>query len=168
LAVGVKQSTGHTHTGHTEQRKHPRHRHTPAHDKEKSPNEHLPQALNNARRWRDDGACHLPRPGGCEERFGRARCLTLRYSLLLSVWVDPSVEQTGVTFREVVTRHRTRIFYLGVRGGQIDRVIKLVSERNATSHWSLVNNQPDQVIKLVCNRNASGYWWSANRLPDEL
>jgi len=94
--------------------------------------------------------------------------LTLRYSLLLSVWVDPSVEQTGVTFREVVTRHRTRIFYLGVRGGQIDRVIKLVSERNATSHWSLVNNQPDQVIKLVCNRNASGYWWSANRLPDEL
>jgi len=25
-----------------------------------------------------------------EERFGRARCLTLRYSLLLSVWVDPS------------------------------------------------------------------------------
>jgi len=27
-----------------------------------------------------------------EERFGRARCLTLRYSLLLSVWVDPSAE----------------------------------------------------------------------------
>jgi len=26
------------------------------------------------------------------ERFGRARCLTLRYSLLLSVWVDPSAE----------------------------------------------------------------------------
>ena len=28
------------------------------------PNEHLPQALNNAQRWREDGACHLPRPGG--------------------------------------------------------------------------------------------------------
>ena len=27
-----------------------------------------------------------------EEGFGRARCLTLRYSLLLSVWVDPSAE----------------------------------------------------------------------------
>jgi len=27
-----------------------------------------------------------------EERFGRARCLTLQYSLLLSVWVDPSAE----------------------------------------------------------------------------
>jgi len=26
------------------------------------------------------------------ERFGRYRCLTLRYSLLLSVWVDPSAE----------------------------------------------------------------------------
>jgi len=25
------------------------------------PNEHPPQTLNNARRWRDDGACHLPR-----------------------------------------------------------------------------------------------------------
>jgi len=28
------------------------------------------------------------------ERFGRYRCLTLRYSLLLSVWVDPSAEHT--------------------------------------------------------------------------
>jgi len=27
-----------------------------------------------------------------EEIFGRARCLTLRYTLLLSVWVDPSAE----------------------------------------------------------------------------
>ena len=27
-----------------------------------------------------------------EDRFGRARCLTLRYSLLLSVWADPSAE----------------------------------------------------------------------------
>ena len=33
-----------------------------------------------------------------EERFGRARCLTLRYSLLLSVWVDSSVEQRGAYF----------------------------------------------------------------------
>jgi len=30
-----------------------------------------------------------------EKRFGRARCLTLRYSLLLSVWVDPSAEHMG-------------------------------------------------------------------------
>jgi len=30
----------------------------------KPPTEHLPQTLNNARRWRGDGACHLPRPGG--------------------------------------------------------------------------------------------------------
>jgi len=29
-----------------------------------------------------------------EERFGRARCLTLRYSLLLSMWVDPSAEHS--------------------------------------------------------------------------
>jgi len=28
------------------------------------------------------------------ERFGRYRCLILRYSLLLSVWVDPSAEHT--------------------------------------------------------------------------
>ena len=28
------------------------------------------------------------------ERFGRARCLTLRYSLLLSVWVHPSAEHS--------------------------------------------------------------------------
>jgi len=30
-----------------------------------------------------------------EERFGRVRCLTSRYSLLLSVWVDPSAEHIG-------------------------------------------------------------------------
>jgi len=28
------------------------------------PNEHLPQALNNAQQWRDDGAYHLPRRVG--------------------------------------------------------------------------------------------------------
>ena len=28
------------------------------------------------------------------ERFGRYRCLTSRYRLLLSVWVDPSAEHT--------------------------------------------------------------------------
>jgi len=51
----------HAHRTHR-QRKHPRHRHTHAHNKEKKHNEHLPQALNNARRWRDDGTCHLSRP----------------------------------------------------------------------------------------------------------
>jgi len=32
-----------------------------------------------------------------EERFGRARCLTLRYSVLISVWVDPSAEHRAPT-----------------------------------------------------------------------
>jgi len=36
----------------------------------KPPNEHLPQTLNNARRRRDDGACHLPRPGGWDTPSG--------------------------------------------------------------------------------------------------
>jgi len=30
-----------------------------------------------------------------EERFGRSRCLTLRYSLPLPVWVDPLAEHGG-------------------------------------------------------------------------
>jgi len=33
---------------HTRQEQHP-----------KPPDEHLPQTLNNAQSWRDDGACHL-------------------------------------------------------------------------------------------------------------
>ena len=58
----VKQSTGHTHTGHTGRKNTPD---TGTHTRmTRPPNEHLPQALNNAQRWRDDGACHLPRPGG--------------------------------------------------------------------------------------------------------
>jgi len=43
-----------------------------------------------------------------EERFGRARCLTLRYSLLLSVWVDPSAGHSkggpGVGARQATER----------------------------------------------------------------
>jgi len=49
---------------------------TPAHTRarqEKKINEHLPQALNNARRWREDGACHLPRPGGWPRRSQHER-----------------------------------------------------------------------------------------------
>jgi len=39
-----------THT-HTDREQHPRHRHTHAHDENNTPNNHLPQAPNNARRW---------------------------------------------------------------------------------------------------------------------
>jgi len=58
---------------HTDREQHPRHRHTHAHDEDNTPNKHLPQVLNNARRWRDDGACHLPRPGGWPRRSQRER-----------------------------------------------------------------------------------------------
>ena len=57
-----EKSTCHTHT-HIVKEQHPRHRHRHTRQEQhpKPPNEHLPQTLNNARRWRDDGACHLPR-----------------------------------------------------------------------------------------------------------
>ena len=60
---GSKRSTRHTHT-HPDREQHPRHQHAHTHDKNNTPppHEHLPQTLNHARRWRDDGACHLPRP----------------------------------------------------------------------------------------------------------
>jgi len=68
VAVSVftlKRSTGHTHT--------PTENNTPDTDTRqvqhpKTSNEHLPQTLNNARKRRDDGACHLPRPGGWKRR----------------------------------------------------------------------------------------------------
>jgi len=75
LTHRVKQSTGHTHTGHTDRENTPD---TGPHTRTtRPPNEHLAQALNNAQRWRDDGACHLPRPGGWprrsqHERYGRS------------------------------------------------------------------------------------------------
>jgi len=51
----VKQSTGHTHTGHTDRENTPD---TGTHTRTtRPPNEHLLQALNNAQRWRDDGKC---------------------------------------------------------------------------------------------------------------
>ena len=60
---GKKINRSHTHTHkHTGREQHPRHRHTRTRQEQhsKPPNEH-PQTLNNARRWRDDGACHLLR-----------------------------------------------------------------------------------------------------------
>jgi len=51
----VKQSRGHTHTGHTDRENTPD---TGTHTRTtRPPNKNLPQALNNAQRWRDDGAC---------------------------------------------------------------------------------------------------------------
>jgi len=47
--------------------------HTQDKKKTKPPNEHPPQTLNNARRWRDDGACHIPRPDGWPRRIQRGR-----------------------------------------------------------------------------------------------
>jgi len=45
-----------------------------------------------------------------EERFGRARCLTLRYSVLLSVWVDPSAEHMHPhIFISVLARRRCAV-----------------------------------------------------------
>jgi len=71
VCVCVKQSTGHTHTGHTDREDTPD---TGTHTRTtRPPNEHHPQALNNAQRWRDDGACHLPRPGGWPRRSQHER-----------------------------------------------------------------------------------------------
>jgi len=54
----INRSYAHTHT-HTGREQHPRHRHTHTRHEQhpKPPNKHPPQTLNNARRWRDDGAC---------------------------------------------------------------------------------------------------------------
>jgi len=58
VATCQKINRSHTHTP-TENNTHDTDTHT--HEKNNTPNphEHLPQTLNNARRWRDDGACHL-------------------------------------------------------------------------------------------------------------
>ena len=58
--ICVKRSTGHTHT-HRQRTTPPTTTNTHAHDENNTSEEHLPQALNNARRWRDDGACHQVR-----------------------------------------------------------------------------------------------------------
>jgi len=44
-----------------------------------------------------------------EEVFGRARCLSLSYSLLLSVWVDPSAEHRVRVRVRVKVRVRDRV-----------------------------------------------------------
>ena len=41
-------------------------------------------------------------------RFGRYRCLTLRYSLLLSVWVDPSAEHVRTHSRLLYSQNRLK------------------------------------------------------------
>ena len=63
--IWVNRSTGHTHT-HTQNNSPDTdtHTHTRQEQHPEPPKGHPPQTLNIARRWRDDGACHLPRPGG--------------------------------------------------------------------------------------------------------
>jgi len=56
VVCSKKINRSHTHTP-TENNTPDNDTHTHAHDENNTPNEHLPQALNNARRCRDDGAC---------------------------------------------------------------------------------------------------------------
>ena len=64
---------------HTDREQHPRHRHTHTHDKNNTPNpKRTPPTNTQQRRWRDDGACHLPaRVGGRAEVSVGGRVLTL-------------------------------------------------------------------------------------------
>jgi len=59
---GKQINRSHTHS-HTDREQYPD-THTRQEQHPKPSNQHPPQTLNNARRWRDDGACHLPRPVG--------------------------------------------------------------------------------------------------------
>jgi len=70
----INRSHTHTHTHTHTQRENntptPTHTYTTRTTPQRvNPNEHLAQTLNSARRWRDDGACHLPRPGGWYESY---------------------------------------------------------------------------------------------------
>jgi len=56
----INRSHTHTHRQRTTPPT-PTHTHTRQEEHPNPPNKHLPQTLNNARRWRDDDACHLPR-----------------------------------------------------------------------------------------------------------
>ena len=71
----INRSHTQTHTYTPTENNTPRHRNTRTRQEQhpKPPNEHLPQTLNSARRWRDNGACHLPRPGGWPRRSQRDR-----------------------------------------------------------------------------------------------
>jgi len=65
-----KINMSHTHT-HTPTENNTPDTDTHTHDKNKTPNPQTNSShntLNKARRWRDDGACHLPRPGGWPRR----------------------------------------------------------------------------------------------------
>ena len=53
-----------------------------------------------------------------ETIFGRARCLTLRHSLLLSVWVDPSAEHGGHVAPSTSERGERASSKANPRGGQ--------------------------------------------------
>jgi len=69
----------------------------------------LPAPLPTPRALPDHGAI-WPLAVGVEKDFGRYRCLTLRYSLLLSVWVDPSAEHSFCTsIAQYLTRPRPPI-----------------------------------------------------------
>ena len=93
-----KINRSHTHTHTHRQRTTPP---TPTHTRTrqerhpKPPNEHLPQTLHNARRWRDDGACHLPRPCGCEHNNPDSLDARLFPSVVLAVAPAVSMKEAS-------------------------------------------------------------------------
>jgi len=104
----VRRETGHTHT-HARQEQHP-----------KRPREEPPPSLND-RRWRGEGAYHLPHPGGWPRRTARL--------WIVFLWVH---------LRSVVRRVHSHHF--PPQHVQIDRVIKVVHEKSVTSYCSSVNS----------------------------
>ena len=74
-----------------------------------------------------------------EEIFGRARCLTLRYSLLLCVWVDPSAEHIYIcTYMYIgLTRGLSLTWY----GGLTCYFLHLSSLRMHFEPWKAVGTR---------------------------
>jgi len=80
--------------------------HTRQEQRPKPPNEHLSQTLNNARRWRDDGACHLPCPGWrcewaqlwierrCESSAQQKSLIAASPTCEVEVWMSTAVNRT--------------------------------------------------------------------------
>jgi len=80
-----------------------------------------------------------------EDRFGRARCWTLLYSLLLSVWVDP---------RRAYTTHLDGLVELPLLSQRHGHSIYIVSRTSRTLRKRLVNPIPPPVL-LTKNKTPS-------------
>ena len=90
-----------------------------------------------------------------EETFGRARWLTLRYSLPLSVWVDPLAEQRRISYLQ--RREKSAKQARGGAKQKHPRLVPLLGFNSFRAEMILTNELTDYEVRITVSFYCASY-----------